>query len=211
MFISLEMQHYELKEFFKDMELSDELQTKLQEQLFIWPIGAAYPFDTPDQQSEVLKYIKLHNIELIIIDSLSLSMYGSVTNDDDIKRLNSFLNEDIRRDNGCGYIFIHHPRKEGIEKLKVLTLDDGFGSQYIGANAQTVIALEQKKGSTHLHVRFLKTRMAKVMQDFDIVRTSDRGFELVGSQLSINAPVTEGDGTTNEKPADGSLGKLFGL
>lgn len=215
MFVSLEMQHYELKEFFKDMELSDELQTELQEQLFIWPIGAAYPFDTPDQQSEVLKYIKLHKIELIIIDSLSLSMYGSVTNDDDVKRLNSFLNEDVRRDNGCGYIFIHHPRKEGIEKLKVLSLDDGFGSQYIGANAQSVIALSSKPGSTRIRVEILKVRMKLGMQNFEVERTPHRGFQLVGSithPIITNKPSTiEGDIVTNEKPANDALGVLFNL
>jgi archaellum biogenesis ATPase FlaH len=206
LFISLEMQHYELKEFFEDMKLTEEENEGLQEQFFIWPIGSAYPFDTPDQQIELLKYIKLHKIELIIIDSLSLSMYGSVKNDDDIKRLNSFLNEDVRRDNKCGYVFIHHPRKRGSEDAnKDSEQDDAFGSMYITANAQTMMSLTSKPGSNTLHIKMLKRRHATGPADFYIERTPNRGFQLVGSTVSTEqAPA-------NKSPNAGSLGKLLNL
>ncbi len=206
LFISLEMQHYELKSFFEDMELPEEESVGLQEQFFIWPIGSAYPFDTPDQQLELLKYIKLHKIELVIIDSLSLSMYGSVKNDDDIKRLNSFLNEDVRRDLKCGYMFIHHPRKEGMDlEKKDITQDDIFGSQYIAANAQTIVVINSKTGSPKVHVKLLKTRMATGMQDFFIERTPNRGFQLVGSTIP------ESQTSTDKEPDAGALGALFKL
>jgi archaellum biogenesis ATPase FlaH len=206
LFISLEMQHYELKEFFEDMQLPEEESVGLQEQFFIWPIGSAYPFDTPDQQLELLKYIRLHKIELIIIDSLSLSMYGSVKNDDDIKRLNSFLNEDVRRDLKCGYMFIHHPRKEGMDQEKKnLTQDDLFGSQYIAANAQTIVTITSKTGSPRVHVQIVKTRMATGLQDFFIERTPNRGFQLVDKTTVI--PESQAD--THKKPDAGSLGKLL--
>lgn len=208
MFVSLEMQHYELKSFFSDMELPPEEQERLQEQFFIWPIGNAYPFDTPDQQIEILKFIKLHKIELIIIDSLSLAMYGSVKDDDAIKRLNSFLNEDVRKDLKCGYLFIHHPRKKGIDERGKDDQDDAFGSTYINANAQTVVVLSQKQGSTRLHVKLLKTRMSQGMQDFDIERTSNRGFQLV----SVNASSgNQGSNPTDQEATVGSLGKLFSI
>lgn len=208
MFVSLEMQHYELKSFFSDMELPPKEQERLQEQFFIWPIGNAYPFDTPDQQIEILKFIKLHKIELIIIDSLSLAMYGSVKDDDAIKRLNSFLNEDVRKDLKCGYLFIHHPRKKGIDERGKDDQDDAFGSTYINANAQTVVVLSQKQGSTRLHVKLLKTRMSQGMQDFDIERTSNRGFQLV----SVNASSgNQGSNPTDQEATIGSLGKLFSI
>lgn len=208
MFVSLEMQHYELKSFFSDMELPPKEQERLQEQFFIWPIGNAYPFDTPDQQIEILKFIKLHKIELIIIDSLSLAMYGSVKDDDAIKRLNSFLNEDVRKDLKCGYLFIHHPRKKGIDERGKDDQDDAFGSTYINANAQTVVVLSQKQGSTRLHVKLLKTRMSQGMQDFDIERTSNRGFQLV----SVNASSgNQGSNPTDQEATVGSLGKLFSI
>lgn len=210
LFISLEMQHGELKQFFEDMQISEEDQQNLQEWFHIWPIGHAYPFDVPDQQIELLKYIDLHKIELIVIDSLSLSMYGSVKNDDDVKRLNSFLNEDVRKARKCSYLFIHHLRKGGIEDgKKIHDLDDSFGSMYITANAQTVMLLSQKSGSPKLNVKFLKTRMAKGSKEFDIERTPDRGFTLVGEISSTT--VETGETTSDKKPADGSLGKLFGL
>lgn len=215
LFVSLEMQHYEVKQFFEDMKITDEETVKLQEQFFIWPIGNPYPLDTPDQQMELIKYIKLHKIECVIIDSLSIAMYGSVKDDDAIKRLNSFLNEDVRRDLKCSYIFIHHPRKQGIgEDRRSEGQDDLFGSGYITANAQTVLVLSSKTGSGRIHVRFLKSRMSLGLQDFYIERTPDRGFMLVGSTSltgSHDAPAIEGNRTPDEKPANGSLGSLLNL
>lgn len=212
LFISLEMQHYELKEFFKDMQLPLDEQQQLQEQFYIWPIGNAYPFDTPDQQVELIKYIKMHKIELIIIDSLSLAMYGKVTEDHDIKKLNSFLNEDIRKDLNCGYIFIHHPRKEGVgEDRKTSSMDDSFGSGYISANAQTVVILTQGRGSSRIHVKLDKTRMAVGMRDFYIERTPNRGYVLVDSDKPTTTIVgdnPQGTESTDEKPAASVFGKL---
>jgi archaellum biogenesis ATPase FlaH len=211
LFISLEMQHEELKEFFKDMSIPEDKQRQLQESFFIWPIGHAYPLDTPDQQIELLKFIDMHKIDLIIIDSLSLAMYGSVSSDDDIKRLNSFLNEDVRKDRKCGYLFIHHPRKDTHDGNKrERNLDDSFGSIYITANAQTVVVLSQKPGSPRLHVKMEKTRMSKGVKEFDIERTPDRGFQLVGS-AAITPTVERGETPSNKKADDGSLGKLFNL
>jgi len=210
LFISLEMQHDELKQFFLDMQLTEEKNEALQDWFHIWPIGHAYPFDTPDQQIELLKYIDMHKIELIIIDSLSLSMYGSVKDDDDIKRLNSFLNEDVRKARKCGYIFIHHPRKDGMDVKKVKDQSDSFGSMYITANAQTVVLLSQKPGSVKMHVEMIKTRLSIGEEKFEIERTSDRGFKLAGSISSVFTPaVISGEIVTDKKPDDGSLGKLF--
>lgn len=215
LFISLEMQHDELKQFFTDMQLPEEKQEELQEWFHIWPIGHAYPFDTPDQQLELLKFIDMHKIELIIIDSLSLSMYGDVSNDNDIKRLNSFLNEDVRKDRKCGYVFIHHPRKDGMDSKKEKTLDDSFGSTYIGANAQTVVILSQKTAGSHkLAVKMEKTRMTLGEKEFEIERTPDRGFKLVGAidPAPVITNSTEGGkGTPEQKRDAGPLGKLFDL
>jgi hypothetical protein len=211
LFVSLEMQHGELKEFFKDMNLSEEEQERLQDQFYIWPIGHAYPFDTPDQQLELLKYVKMHKIELVVIDSHSLAMYGSVKDDDDVKRLNSFLNEDLRKDLKCGYVFIHHPRKQGTESSKkVLDGDDSFGSMYITANAQTVLVLSAKPGSTRLHLKFEKTRMMQGPKEIDVERTPDRGFKLVG-EISTPTASVGGETSSVKEPDAHSLGKLFGL
>lgn len=208
LFVSLEMQHYELKEFFGDMQLPEDEQQQLQNQFFIWPIGNAYPFDTPDQQSEVIKYIKMHKIELIIIDSLSLSMYGSVKNDDDVKRLNSFLNEDVRKNLKCGYLFIHHPRKTGLsEPDKKDDQDDGFGSTYINANAQTVVKLTSRPGSNKISVKFMKSRFSKAPINCEVERTPDRGFKLVGD----NTPTESGETPSNKEGTAPTFGKLLGL
>lgn len=209
LFVSLEMAHDELKEFFTDMQIQEEDRSKLQEWFHIWPIGHAYPLDTVDQQIELLKYIDMHKIELVIIDSLSLSMYGSIKNDDDVKRLNSFLNEDVRKARKCGYAFIHHMRKQGTgDDKRNPDLDDSFGSRFITANAQTVVHLSQRANSSRLNVKFLKTRMSRGLKDFDVERTSDRGFKIVESTSASPGP-ERGETQSNKKEYDQALGKLF--
>lgn len=210
LFISLEMQHGELKEFFNDMKLSEEEQEALQDGFHIWPIGHAYPFDTPDQQLELLKFIDLHKIELVIIDSLSLSMYGSIKNDDDVKRLNAFFNEDLRKDRKCGYILIHHLRKQGTgEESRVSELDDSFGSRFITSNAQTVLLLSQRKGSPRLTVKFLKTRMTQGVKEFDIERTPDRGFKIAGTPDPVkHSSSVGGEAEGEQKGVSPVFGKL---
>lgn len=204
LFVSLEMQHDELKEFFTDMKITEEDQQELQEWFHIWPIGHAYPFDTPDQQIELIKFIKLHKIEVVIIDSLGLAMYGGVKDDEAIKRLNSFLNEDVRKALKCSYIFIHHMRKGGIDRNeREIDLDESFGSMYITANAQTVMLLSQKSGSSRMQVKMLKRRMSLGAKEFEIERTPDRGFVLVGSTIPTGTETT-----SDEKPNGRVFGKL---
>ena len=112
-------------------------------------------------------------------------MYGSVSNDDDIKRLNSFLNEDIRKARKCGYIFIHHLRKKGIaDEKRIADLDDSFGSRFITANAQTVVVLTQKPGSPKINVHSIKTRMSVGEKEFDII---DRGKQ--NSKHAVSLPI----------------------
>lgn len=210
LFISLEMQHADLKEFFNDMQLPVETQQELQEQFYIWPIGSAYPLDTPDQQIELVKYVKMHKIDLIIVDSHSLAMYGSIKDDDDVKRLNSFLNEDLRRNLKCGYIFIHHPRKQGIgEDRNGESQDDSFGSTFIVANAQTVVVLSSRTGSSRIHVRLPKVRHKQGMEDFYIERTPDRGFKLVDSTVSKTTTLEYRSESSDKETTNNTLGKLF--
>lgn len=210
MFISLEMQHYELKEFFNDMDLPIEEQQQLQERFFLWPIGNAYPFDTPDQQSELIKYIKMFKLDMIIIDSHSLAMYGSIKNDDDVKRINSFLNEDVRKNLKCSYVFIHHPRKAGNQDVaRAVEQDDSYGSTFIIANAQTVLTLVPRKGTRKVVVRTLKNRMAEKDKDFYVMHTERRGFELIDP--TEPAPVEKRETTGFTRDANQALGKLFGL
>lgn len=214
LFVSLEMPHDELKSFFEDMKHPEEKQEELQDWFHIWPIGHAYPFDVAEQQLELVKYIKMHKIDLVVIDSLGLSMYGSINSNDDVKRLNSFLNEDVRKTLRCGYIFIHHLRKDGIDKQKASSLDDSYGSIYITANAQTVVLLSQKPGSVRLSVKLEKRRLSIGEQAFDVERTPDRGFKLAGTPtVGINPATALDSGKTfgSKEPADGSLGKLFNI
>ncbi|HEY0771013.1 MAG TPA: hypothetical protein VGD31_11840, partial [Sphingobacteriaceae bacterium] len=69
--------------------------------------------------------------------------------------------------------------------------------------------------STRLNVKLLKTRMTIGSRDFDITRTPDRGFELVGSasNSSNSESKTSEDSDGDSKPSTDvlTLGKLFTL
>lgn len=180
LFLSLEMPHDELKSFLSDMQLDEETLDKLQENFFVWPVGHPYPLDTPDQQIEVLKYIDQFGIELLIIDSLGVAMYGAVTSDDDVKRLNSFLNEDVRGARGCGYFLIHHPRKPGTSENKNPSdMYDSFGSTYIINNAQTVFNLNPGGKPGDLKLNIWKSRLTQDQTSFRLQRTTNRDFTRV--------------------------------
>jgi hypothetical protein len=189
LFISLEMPHDELDLFIQDMNLSEAELEKLQENFFIWPIGHAYPFDTKDQQIELLKYVDQFGIELVTIDSLGVSTYGSISNQDDMKRLFSFLNEDLRKARGCGYFLIHHPRKPGVSDVrKPQDFYDAYGDTYIINNAQTVINLNPVSG-TRKRVNVFKSRLSVDQRSFDIKQLSDRSFEVVETKVTKKEPV----------------------
>lgn len=178
-FVSLEMPHDELKEFFYDMKVPEEEARKLQENFFVWPIGHAYPFDIPDQQIEILKYIDQYEIKLLIVDSLGAALYGDISSDNEIKRLNSFLNEDLRKDRGCGYFFVHHPRKPGAaESKKPNDFYDAFGSVYIVANAQTVLNLNPMTGNK-FKLNSFKNRLTRDANSVLLERTDNRDFKIV--------------------------------
>ena len=187
LFLSLEMPHEELKSFFEDMKITNI--EPLQENFHIWPIGYPYPLDTPDQQRELLKYIDMLGIELLVIDSLGVAMYGDVSNDNDIKRLNSFLNEDLRKKRGCGYFFVHHPRKPGVsDTKKPRDMYDSFGSSYIINNAQTIFNLNPAGSPGVVEVNIFKSRLSQEQQSFKLQRTSNRDFKLITKDTTGRIP-----------------------
>lgn len=175
MFVSLEMPHAELKYFIQQMGLPQETLQKLQENFFIWPIGHPYPFDTKNQQSEILKFVDQFEIDLMIIDSLGESSHGSISSQDDMKLLYSFLNEDLRKDRNCGYLFVHHPRKPAADKADNDDYDDAYGDTYIINRAQTVIKLTSKQPG-RIKVNVPKSRLSLENSSFYIKRQTDRSF-----------------------------------
>lgn len=191
MFISLEMPHDELKFFIQQMEIPAQKAKTLQDNFFIWPIGHPYPFDVRDQQAEILKYIDATGVKLIIIDSLGVATYGSVSDQNDMKRLYSFLNEDVRKKRGCGYFFVHHPKKKpGTEAKKLVDFDDMYGDSYIANNAQTVIMLN-KISETKVKVSIPKSRLSMDQQNFYVMRTQNRDFVKTDNREEKDAKVLD--------------------
>lgn len=184
MFMSLEMGHEELKFFMQQMSLGEGTSKALQNNFFVWPVGHSYPFNIRDQQIEILKYIDEHQIELLIVDSLGLSLYGSISDDEEVKKIQDFLNEELVTKRKCGYFFVHHPRKPGSAEVKrPKDMSDVFGSSYIVNNAQTLILLASDH-PTVVNVEIFKSRLDKGQQSFRIRRTANRDFVRVSATPS---------------------------
>lgn len=201
LFVSLEMPADELKHFFHEMCLNSEIKSKLQEEFFVWPLGHAFPLDVPEYQNELLQHVDAHGIQLVIIDSLAVAMYGSVTSDDDIKRLNSFLNEDLRSKRKCSYWFVHHPHKPNENRKG--TFYEMFGSIYIANNAQTVINMNNGKGN-RVNLSLEKHRLTLKDERFAVIRKPDRSFEVASAKPSST-------GEVKDKEIESMKGQLMGL
>lgn len=147
LFVSAEMPHEELTEFFNDMEIKDT--SSLQENFFIYPIGHGFPLNHKKNQSTILEMIDKHKIEVIIFDSLSVVAGGSTNDDKTIVSLNEWINKYIRVARKCAVLHIHHSRKPdklaggGVASAK--SLGDLYGSTFIATNALTVIGMERRK------------------------------------------------------------------
>lgn len=204
LFISLEMPHDELKAFFQSMDLSEH-EDELQENLFVWPIGHKYPFDKGGNQQELLDNVDRYGIELVIIDSLGVSMSGSIQADEDIGKLNAFLNEELRVKRKCGYFFVHHPRKPPSGEKKPKDYNDMYGSTYITNNAQTVL-LVTPVTSDVVKLLLAKSRMSLERPEAILKRTKNRDFEVI---------TKEGDDDVSPKgreraPKQRKSGGIFG-
>lgn len=192
LFLSLEMPHDELKHFIHDMAITTPVAEQLQSNFFIWPIGHAYPLDIKEYQEEVIRFIDLYGINLIIVDSLAVGMYGSVSSDDDIKRLNSFLNEDLRKERKCGYWFVHHPHKPSKDSSSD-SFYAMFGSIYIANNAQTIINLSKAdpKREDRFKMDIQKSRLSMDQNAFYITRTNNRDFIMATDQRIAKTKIRE--------------------
>jgi len=175
-FISAEMAHEEVKQYFKDMNIKDT--HLINETFMIYPLGHAFPLNRKDNKRTLLEMIDQNNIEVLILDSLSVIAGGSTNDDQTIIELNEFINTEVRKKRRVAVIHIHHSRKPGIESngnKKWLDLPDLYGSVYIGANAITVIGMLKSKGVTYLN--YAKGRYT-LRQHEKLIMTETRDFRI---------------------------------
>lgn len=215
LFVSAEMPHEELSEFFSDMRLDASLSSYLQESLFVFPLGHGFPLNHKKNQALLLEQIDKYKIEVVWIDSLSVVAGGSTSDDKTIVQLNEWVNRQIRVKRRCAVVYIHHPRKP--DKLtggfaQARLLGDLYGSPFIGANALTVVGMERKKNPDRADTAILHYAKGRYLREdkIPIICTDNRDFIVGGVKESEPRPNTGTKSSTKDIDLTPSGERLFG-
>jgi len=206
-FYSLEMGHLLIKHFQNTMDLSEDEISQIEE---------TYSWEFPvmelelDKQSGGRQYfienLEEHKPDVVIIDSMSRAVSGSLTDDTVVRNFNKFISF-CRNKYGITVIVLHHNRKKTDgNKQKDPDLDDIYGSRFITAEPDIVMHLkawqeDQSNGDPVDFVQFtkVKDRLMGRSQPVFARRTDQLDFVvqppgvMIGN-ASDNAPIGRGKG-----------------
>lgn len=198
LFFSMEMGHADLKFFVEQMDLglTDEERNLLQENLIFIPTGHGIILDSEVDQKEVRSLVDQYKPVGVFFDSLGLATTDDLSNEGSVKAIMDW-NAHLRAETGCFTWYIHHNRKAQVQNKKPNKLEDVYGSQYITANATTVVGLWPR--ADELEVNALKVRLAPMFKQFIISRGENISFKRneISIVLPDEAPV-EKKGSVNE-------------
>jgi len=214
MFISMEMNPNSVANFISKIEVSNVEQDLYS---FHFPeTSLDLDRDRGTGRTWLLAKVEEHKPDLIIIDSLSRAIAGSLSDDNDIRSFNSFMSF-LRNKYGVSVLVIHHNRKKGqgygYAKNNSPELDDVYGSRFITAEADLVMAMT----SDALHT--LKNRASTWSPPVHFERNGvqfDFKGEINGPQVeseTVKPPVEDpgpGSGPTDDGETDNFFGKLGG-
>jgi hypothetical protein len=180
-FFSLEMPGTEVKYLYEQMAttLDKEKIELLNTNLITIPLGHMLPLNQKSVQDKVLRFLEIHRPDLVFFDSLGVSIGEDIKNDQTILETLDFVNRYIRQDYGTTVIFVHHNRKSQPGNSKPKELSDLYGSQYIGAQATSIIGLWSDKRGGPIEVNNLGIRMAKDFGTLLISRTRGLDFKVI--------------------------------
>jgi len=134
--------------------------------------------------------------DFILIDSLQMVLDGGPQDDIAVKELFAYLGL-VKKYFGCYIWIVHHQRKQSQDSSSkaIKTISDVFGSVYITANTDTIIALSKNdlnNPKAGLTLRQVKNRYAEEGTCFSIWRTDNLSFTREdlsgGTELGSSAP-----------------------
>ena len=138
--LSLEMSGPELKMFTsKIVQNYDESTNRaIAKNFVIIPAGDELPLDRPEGKAYFTNLLNEHKPDVIFIDSLQKMTSASLTDEQKIRELMSYLRR-VRTEHKVSIYFIHHDRK----KQKGEDGDQGnmYGSTFIAANSDRILNL----------------------------------------------------------------------
>lgn len=208
---SLEMNHVEMKYFAETMGggYSPSEIEMLERNFHFVTLGEPLPVDSLDGRKFLESILDEYKPDGVIFDSM-----GKLTNEElkerKVKQLDAYF-ASIRAKYGCFLWFIHHNRKANGDNKKPKELSDIYGSQYVTANATSVLGLwKDNPEDNAIEVIYLKIRFAPLPKPFKIIRDSTLNFNIEG-QPGQN--LVNNDSATSSKPkqpgSDESTGTLF--
>ncbi|MET0465751.1 MAG: AAA family ATPase [Chitinophagaceae bacterium] len=165
MILSLEMGHADLKHFVDQLieNLPPADIELLQANLHLIPIGHDISLDKGQEQKWLKAVVEKYQPDGIIIDSLSTTTADEISSEKVVKSILSPLSK-LRAENGTFIWFIHHNRKAQADNKRPKKLADIFGSQYLTAQATTVIGLWPS--GNNVEINALKIRLSKPFNTF---------------------------------------------
>lgn len=188
MMFALEMNALGVKKFTNDMtDITDEQAHKIAENFFIYPQDREIHLDLPKSRHVFEQYLAEFKPGLVIIDSLSKAVAGSLNKEEDVRRVNAYLDE-VRRKFGCAIIAVHHSKKRQVGDRSTFDADtDGvYGSRFITTDADFVLAFEHTDTRDEIMVYYSKVRYGPLLTPFKIRRDKNMNFERM-DQADIDA------------------------
>lgn len=162
MFLSLEMQLVEIREFYQKMKDYGEFFSGGGNDFITIPAGSAIPFDRPEGIKFIESMVGKHKPDLLVIDSLSMAMAGSFRDDGPVLEFNRVINK-LRRKFQVAVVVIHHNRKGQDKKFRYNELDDLYGSRFLPQDTSFVLMLDKPKtlGGDTIAINPAKLRFSK--------------------------------------------------
>lgn len=174
-FVSMEMPHEELL-FFIDMMKMQDSNGFLEENFMMLPLGHSLRMNTKTAQEELNKVMEKYQPTGVIFDSLGKGIGEDIGSEGAMLEAFEYIDHRIRGDYGAFAWIIHHPRKGQVGNKKPNTLDDLYGSTYLGANVTTALSLWPS--TNDIEISCLKMRMSAQFDPFHIARTPNLNFKV---------------------------------
>jgi hypothetical protein len=176
MFLSLEMALPQLKFFLAQMDDLAQHRQALQDRFTLYPLGETIPLDKPEGQKILTSCIEEQRPDFLVIDSLSKASHGSLSDDETVRKINSYFNVLCKTYNLC-ILVVAHSRKLQDKRKEHGELDDLYGSRFIGSEADFVVSFVNGSDDT-ITVVGSKIRLGPPIRKYTLIRTPQLDFRV---------------------------------
>jgi len=173
MFLSLEMVAVELKEVLIAMKNYGGFFPTGQARCKIVATGRNLPLDSEKGRKALENLLAGQNIDLLVIDSLSLAMDGNFKDDAPVLEFNRAIRR-LSIEFGVAIVVIHHNRKGQDKKYRYNELDDLYGSRFLSQDTSFVLMMDKPKTmkGDSVAINTAKMRFSKAMGEIHVDHTN---------------------------------------